>query len=290
MPHQQHQGISYHLISSASEYTPPTLIPSPCASTSFFVHCHTQRQNLFDVIQWWRGQEATVMVTLWCSLGAGLDLAPIIAVLLSTERTGRTRGCMTSVSMEAASAVLSSADLVFSRANTSTFTHAEQWEGIVWMIQSIPAPAPQRALLFPPLLLHYSLVSSPLTTSFNMNLWGNPLRPCHWLEAVASSPIHLRVGGTFKRLCWNRRRSCLWERFKDGAALLTCTDGATSFTATWGESPMMHLGVAAAGSPVWTWWGVILIMETLGIPWPWNKWIKVFHSNNKKLVRKPWQQ
>lgn len=141
----------------------------------------------------------------------------------------------------------------------------------------------RRRVLFPPLLLHYSLVSSPLTTCFNMNLWGNPLRLCRWLEVVESSPILLRVGRTFKRLCWNRRRSRLWERFKDGAALLTCTDGATSFNAMWGERPMMHLGVAAAGSPLWTWWGVILIMETLGGPWPWNKWIKVFHSNNKKI-------
>lgn len=33
------------------------------------------------------------MVTLWFSLGAGVDLAPIIAVLLCTERTGCTRGC-----------------------------------------------------------------------------------------------------------------------------------------------------------------------------------------------------
>lgn len=150
------------------------------------------------------------------------------------------------------------------------------------MIQSIQAPAPQSALLFPPLLLHYSLVSSSLATCFNMNLWGNPLRLCRWLEVVESSPIHLRVGRTFKRLCWNRRRSRLWERFKDGGALLTCTDGATPFNAMWGECPMMHLGVAAAGSPLWTWWGVILIMETLEGPWPWNKWIKVFHSNNKK--------
>lgn len=71
MPHQQHQGISYHLISSASEYTPPhtlsfpALVPPPLSSCTVTVPASIWRDTMMkearsnsngDAVEFsWRG-------------------------------------------------------------------------------------------------------------------------------------------------------------------------------------------------------------------------------------------
>lgn len=130
--------------------------------------------------------------------------------------------------------------------------------------------------------LHSSSISASFLSSFFspqnflphfIFFWGNPPSPCQWLGAVGLSPIHLPVGRMFKRLCWSRRKSCLWEQLKDEAALLTCMDWSTSVNAV--VEPLERGGLSHEapwcwcwGSPQRTWWGVILRMETMGGPWP----------------------